>query len=97
MNILAEKRGLILRFGVSLHTPCRLVAAERESRDDDEEEQGLEHGVLHGVAVPHGARTGPASQTAVRRSRREFPITDTDEKLIAAAASTGDSRIPKNG
>ena len=63
----------------------------------DEGYQFFEHGVLHGVAVPHGARTGPASQTAARRSRREFPITDTDEKLIAAAASTGDSRIPKNG
>src|SRR5262249_22246864 len=32
-----------------------------------------------------------------RRKRRALPITDTELKLIAAAASMGLSRIPKNG
>ena len=36
-------------------------------------------------------------QTAARRSLRAFPITDTELKLMAAAAMTGESSSPKNG
>src|SRR6266699_2528140 len=38
-----------------------------------------------------------ASQILARRSRSALPITDTELKLIAAAASIGLRRIPKNG
>ena len=31
------------------------------------------------------------------RRRRALPITDTELKLMASAASMGDSRMPKNG
>ena len=34
---------------------------------------------------------------SIRRSRNAFPITDTELKLIAAAAIIGLNRIPKNG
>ncbi len=35
--------------------------------------------------------------TLIRRSRSALPMTDTELKLIAAAASIGESRIPKKG
>ena len=37
------------------------------------------------------------TQIAARRSRSEFAITETELKLIAAAAIIGLNRIPKNG
>jgi len=33
----------------------------------------------------------------IPRSRNEFPMTETDDRLIAAAAIIGDSSTPKNG
>ena len=42
----------------------------------------------------------PASRPAhneTRRSRRAFAITDTEDRLIAAAAIIGESRMPKAG
>jgi hypothetical protein len=42
----------------------------------------------------HHAR---ARQIRARRSRSAFVITDTDDRLIAAAAKIGETRMPKNG
>jgi hypothetical protein len=39
----------------------------------------------------------PRGYIEARLSRSEFAITDTELKLIAAAAIIGLSRIPKNG
>src|SRR5579883_2598321 len=43
------------------------------------------------------ARLIPFAYRRIRRSRRAFPTTDTELKLIAAAAMTGLSSRPKNG
>jgi hypothetical protein len=43
------------------------------------------------------SESSTAAQTTARRSRSAFAITDTELKLIAAAAITGDRSIPKNG
>ena len=40
-------------------------------------------------------QSGPCSRTA--RSLSALPITETEDRLIAAAATTGDSRRPKTG
>lgn len=53
----------------------------------------------------HGLRPSPGQtnlnrqspQSAMRRSRREFEITETELKLMAAAARIGLSSRPKNG
>lgn len=36
-------------------------------------------------------------QSRTKRSRKELPITLTDDSAIAAAAMIGDRRMPKNG
>ncbi|PWJ15832.1 hypothetical protein SAMN05421539_11052 [Jannaschia seohaensis] len=60
-------------------------------------------------AAPKPDRRGRPGQEAERRkrlslihsfiarSRKEFPITDTEERLMAAAAIIGDRRTPKIG
>ena len=49
--------------------------------------------------VVPGVRERPdaSPQSFTERSRRAFEITDTDEKLMAAAAIIGDSNIPVSG
>ena len=42
-------------------------------------------------------QSGLTSMSGTRRRRREFAITDTELKLMAAAASIRLSRMPKNG
>lgn len=39
----------------------------------------------------------PINYNLTFRNRREFAITDTELKLIAAAAIIGESKIPKTG
>jgi len=39
----------------------------------------------------------PRRQPPTRRNRNAFPITETDDKLIAALASIGLSRMPNTG
>ena len=41
--------------------------------------------------------TYPTIYSGARRSRRALPMTDTELKLIAAAAKMGESRIPNAG
>jgi hypothetical protein len=43
------------------------------------------------------AIAAPSVHASTRRSLRAFPTTDTELKLIAAAAMTGLRRSPKNG
>ena len=49
--------------------------------------------------LPTGSalRTSSVSHSSIRRSRRALLITDTDDRLIAAAAIIGESNIPVNG
>lgn len=50
------------------------------------------------VALPVGCRSGePWTQSRAERSLSALPITETDDTLIAALATTGDSSRPKNG
>ncbi len=42
-------------------------------------------------------QNGPYPSRRARRSRSAFPTTETEEKLIAAAANIGDSSQPKTG
>ena len=58
---------------------------------------------LHEGAMP-GSRSGlqtaapgPGAQIRARRSRRAFPITETELHDMAAAAIIGDSKRPKAG
>jgi len=48
--------------------------------------------MIHGL--PAG---GFAAQRFARRKRSALPTTDTELRLMAAAASIGDKRSPKNG
>ncbi len=54
-----------------------------------------------GIAPPPVLQRGRwprgTGYAASRRRRSAFAITDTDERLMAAAASMGDSSQPKNG
>jgi hypothetical protein len=52
-------------------------------------------GARHGGAV--GLLTGHARTALTVRSLSAFPITDTELRLIAAAATIGESSIPKAG
>ena len=40
---------------------------------------------------------GAVAQSSMRRKRRAFPMTETELRLIAAAASMGLRRTPKAG
>jgi len=53
----------------------------------------------HRLGWKHNAHHGAESAGSARvdRSRRALPITDTELRDMAAAAMTGDSRIPKKG
>src|SRR5581483_6336700 len=46
---------------------------------------------------PDASHPGSIPQSATRRSRRAFAMTDTDERLIAALATIGLRRSPKAG
>ena len=45
----------------------------------------------------HDPTPDPEDHSRTRLNVREFAITDTDDKLIAALANTGLSRMPKMG
>ena len=47
-------------------------------------------------ALPPHSKS-PVAYNFARRNLNAFPITETELKLIAAAASIGLKRIPKNG
>ena len=63
--------------------------------------------VLSPCSKPHGCSTpggnekpgvhGEPPHSLMLRKRNELPMTDTEERLMAAAAIIGDSRTPKNG
>src|SRR3984893_3485140 len=66
--------------------------------------QGLRKMIEHGLQIllsrfdsGRGLQPNPRQSMAALRSRRELPITLTDESDIAAAAITGDKRMPKAG
>lgn len=78
------------------HTRCRATRYETPQKD----------GSCGPARVGQESPAGEASSvvivvTSAHRSlllrRRALPITDTELKLIAAAANMGESRIPKNG
>lgn len=49
-------------------------------------------------AKPHGKENATTSnQMATRRSRNALLTTDTDDRLIASAATIGESTTPRNG
>jgi hypothetical protein len=73
-----------------------------------EQQQSPEPHPAHAPRVPHHRCSPPFNRASRRprhtpfhtfapRSRSALPITDTDEKLIAAAASIGDSSHPVQG
>jgi ABC-2 type transport system permease protein len=53
--------------------------------------------VVFGAAIGRGLQPKPLQPMAAFRSRSALPITLTDESDIAAAAMTGDKRMPKAG
>jgi len=50
-----------------------------------------------GQPVPSRFASGQRAHNRARRKRNELPITDTELKLMAAAAITGLSSSPKTG
>ena len=49
------------------------------------------------VALPGQALAKPDAHNLTRRSRRAFPMTDSELKVMAAAAIIGLRRTPKKG
>ncbi len=47
--------------------------------------------------VGKASAPGTSSYSATRRNRSAFAMTDTDDRLIAAAAIIGDSKVPVSG
>src|SRR6266496_2222855 len=78
-----------------------LVGHERRPDDRQKSLRALfrRHGrtKLYSPGVYSSASSSHGCYNRARLSRRAFPTTDTELKLIAAAATIGDSRIPKNG
>jgi hypothetical protein len=51
--------------------------------------------ISFGIVIAYRRYCGAHKE--IRRSRREFATTLTDDNAIAAAAMIGESRMPKNG
>lgn len=95
------------RVGARETHPDRWRLSSKGSGTVDRDCQGLcrAESMLETVTFAIGARHGGAvglltghARTALRvRSLSAFPITDTELRLIAAAAIIGESNIPKAG
>jgi hypothetical protein len=69
--------------------PCASAKADQSADDQRQHDQGENDGGAHETNLL------PADQVA--RRRNALPITETDEKLIASAAISGESSSPKAG
>ena len=66
-------------------------------RSDPEGDGKVDHGRMKVRRVGEAREQLVHVQTSDLRSRRAFPMTETELRLIAAAANIGDSNMPKNG
>jgi hypothetical protein len=72
-------------------TPERTVTAGNQELHSQTEEKEMR------IKLLPAENKGTGRYNRARRRRRALPITDTELKLIAAAAIIGLSRMPKNG
>jgi len=101
MAAMKDRRLIFARRGnVIEYDGLRLVLrAAIESRQSPGYVSGAERAVVridgYVAAASRGGNQGP--HTRARLSRKALPITETELKLIAAAAIIGLSRIPNHG
>ena len=76
-------------------TGTRLVTARQQGSPSDHNERNRNHPLGHPTSIFPCTDAHPHNDTL--RSRKALLITDTELKLMAAAAMIGDSNRPKNG
>ncbi len=73
------------------------ACSRQRAREEQKSESDGVNEPTHLAPSIHGSMATVAPYRSTRRNRSALPMTDTELKLIAAAAIIGDSSSPKNG